>query len=92
MASIIDPATQIGLVTLSVGDLPRSLAYYQASIGLAVLARDGATATLGVGDTPLLRLHELPGARVVRRATGLYHFALRVRPGATWRASWSISG
>ena len=78
MASTIDPGTRVGLVTLSVADLGRSLAYYRNNIGLSVLAHDGDTATLGVGTAPLLRLHEVPGARMVRRATGLYHFALRV--------------
>ncbi|HEX6292525.1 MAG TPA: VOC family protein [Herpetosiphonaceae bacterium] len=78
MASIIDPATRIGLVTLSVGDLARALRYYQHNIGLTVLAQADSTATLGVGTTPLLHLREVPGARLVRRATGLYHFALRV--------------
>ena len=78
MTSIIDPATRIGLVKLSVGDLARSLTYYQQHIGLAVLDRRDNSATLGVGATPLLHLHEVPGARIVRRATGLYHFALRV--------------
>ena len=90
MASIIDPETQIGLVTLSVGDLQRSLAYYRHTIGLAVLAQDGAVATLGVGETPLLWLHELPGARVVRRATGLYPSRCAcdpARPGARHGAS-----
>jgi catechol 2,3-dioxygenase len=78
MASIIDPATSIGLIRLSVGNLDRSLSYYQHNIGLVVLDHDNSSATLGVGDTPLLHLREMPGARVVRRATGLYHFALRV--------------
>lgn len=78
MAWIIDPATRVGLVRLSVGNLDRSLGYYQHNIGLAVLDYDSHSATLGAGGTPLLHLRELPGARVVRRATGLYHFALRV--------------
>jgi catechol 2,3-dioxygenase len=78
MASIIDPETTIGLVSLSVADLARSLAYYQHNIGLAVLDSGDGSATLGTGTTPLLRLQETPGARLVRRATGLYHFALRV--------------
>lgn len=78
MASIIDPATRVGLVSLSVGNLDRSLGYYQHNIGLAVLDYDNHSATLGAGATPLLHLREVPGARVVRRATGLYHFALRV--------------
>jgi catechol 2,3-dioxygenase len=76
--SLIDPATRIGVVALSVADLARSLAYYQHNIGLTLLSHDGGTATLGVGTAPLLRLHGVRGARVVRRATGLYHFALRV--------------
>lgn len=78
MSSIIDPATHIGRVTLSVGDLARSLGYYQHNIGLAVLEQTDGSATLGVDGQPLLRLREIPGALVVRRATGLYHFALRV--------------
>jgi catechol 2,3-dioxygenase len=78
MKSTIDPATRIGTVTLSVADLRRSVAYYQHDIGLALLYQRGDQATLGVGSTALLRLHEIGGARLVRRATGLYHFALRV--------------
>jgi catechol 2,3-dioxygenase len=78
MIGTIDSATTIGAVALSVGNLQRSLAYYQHTIGLEVVRSDAATATLGVGTRPLLRLHEVPGARLVRRATGLYHFALRV--------------
>ncbi len=78
MRAQIDPATRIGLVSLSVGNLERSLSYYQQNIGLVLLGHAGDTATLGVGSTPLLRLREVRGARIVRRATGLYHFAVRV--------------
>jgi catechol 2,3-dioxygenase len=78
MVSTIDPATRIGTVALSVADLRRSLGYYQDDIGLTLQNQRGDQATLGVGTTTLLRLHEVPGARLVRRATGLYHFALRV--------------
>src|SRR5262245_21432898 len=78
MASPIDSKTTIGTVSLSVADLARSLDYYQQHIGLALQSRSADSATLGAGALPLLRLHEAPGARVVRRATGLYHFALRV--------------
>lgn len=78
MRSQIECTTTLGAVALSVAELERSLNYYQRSIGLAVLERCGDSATLGVGNTPLLRLHEVAGARIVRRATGLYHFALRV--------------
>lgn len=78
MTFTIDPATRIGAVALSVADLTRSLDYYQETIGLRVLERAGAEATLGVAKSALLRLRQQPGARLVRRATGLYHFALRV--------------
>ncbi len=78
MTAPIDAATTMGAVALSVANLERSLANYQHTIGMSVLHVDGASATLGVGARPLLRLHEVPGARLVRRATGLYHVALRV--------------
>ena len=68
----------MGPVSLSVADLGRSLTYYQHTIGLTILVHEAGTATLGVGRLPLLKLYEQPGARLVRRATGLYHFALRL--------------
>ena len=78
LTGVIDAATTIGAASLSVADLARSLAYYQNNIGLALLAQTKDLATLGAGKTPLLHLHEVRGAKLVRRATGLYHFALRV--------------
>jgi catechol 2,3-dioxygenase len=78
LEKVIAPETHIGAVTLSVADLARSLDYYQHSIGLKLLNKTQGTAALGAGDRVLLRLHEFSGARLVRRATGLYHFALRV--------------
>lgn len=74
----IDPQTTMGLVSLSIADLDRSLAYYQTSIGLTVQDRSDGQARLGVDGRPLLYLIEWSGARLVRRATGLYHFALLV--------------
>jgi catechol 2,3-dioxygenase len=78
VACSIDPATAIGAVTLSVADLGRSLDYYRGQIGLRLLAEGAGAATLGAGAVPLLHLREFPGARLVRRATGLYHLALRL--------------
>jgi catechol 2,3-dioxygenase len=79
-ATAIDPATGVGLLALTVSDLERSLVYYTEAIGLAVLRRDGDTATLGVANRPLLVLTEQPGAaewpRGGRSYTGLYHFAI----------------
>ncbi len=78
----IDPATAIGFVSLTVGDLDRSVAFYTDAIGLALLDREHATATLGVAGRPLLLLTERAGARPWPRErrsyTGLYHFALLV--------------
>ena len=78
MEEQIDAGTTIGLVTLSVADLAGSLEYYTRRIGLRLLEQHATAATLGAGTQPLLRLVEQPGARLVRRATGLYHFALRL--------------
>jgi catechol 2,3-dioxygenase len=66
----------IGRIALTVSDLSRSLNYYQNNIGLQLLEREDGKAVLGVGERPLLILHEQPGARPVRGRTGLYHFAI----------------
>jgi catechol 2,3-dioxygenase len=70
----------LGAVHLQVSDLARSLAYYEEVLGLRRMRRDGGPAVLGPhGDeTPLVVLHERPGAApVARRARlGLYHFAI----------------
>jgi catechol 2,3-dioxygenase len=78
-ANTIDPATQVGLVSLTVADLDRSLAYYTEALGFALMQRAGQTAILGAGGAPLLALTELPGARYwPGHHTGLYHFAILV--------------
>ena len=78
-ATSIDPATQVGLVSLTVADLDRSLTYYTEALGFSMLRRDGQTAILGAAETPLLALTELAGARPwPGYATGLYHFAILV--------------
>ena len=76
MDGALDPRVTVGTVSLTVADLERSLHYYGTKIGLTLLERDGGEAVLGTGETRLLRLHEQPGARVYRRVTGLYHFAI----------------
>jgi catechol 2,3-dioxygenase len=72
----IHPATSMGAVHLTVANLHRSLSYYQDSIGLSLLRREGDVAHLGVGDRELVVLTEKAGARIGRGVTGLYHFAL----------------
>ncbi len=74
----IDASTRMGAVCLTVSDLERSVAYYRDAIGLRVLARDGAEASLGAGGEALVHLVEVPGALASRGHTGLFHLALRV--------------
>src|SRR5690606_31725443 len=50
----IDPGTEVGLLALTVADLERSLTFYTAAIGLAVLERSDGAATLGVAGRPIL--------------------------------------
>ncbi|MBF6589583.1 MAG: VOC family protein [Ktedonobacterales bacterium] len=78
-ATTIAPATRVGLVALTVADLDRAVTFYTDALGFGALARDEATATLGVAGTPLLLLSARPGAQPARAlATGLYHFAILV--------------
>ena len=72
----IDPGTRIGYVSLTVANLDRQVEFYQKVIGLQLLQRDGATASLGTSQAELLRLTEVKGAGRVRGTTGLYHFAI----------------
>lgn len=95
----IDPATQMGLVSVTVADLERSLAYYQEALGFALLDRDATHATLGAGEAPLLLLSAEPGARPWpherRSYTGLYHFAILLPTRADlgrWLRHWLESG
>ena len=73
-------ATSVGPVTLQVADLARSVDYYERVLGLRVLRGSPGSATLGTQDgvTPLVILHERPGATPVpkRGRLGLYHFAI----------------
>ena len=94
-STTIDPATQVGLLALTVADLDRSIAFYTDTLGFRLLERAGANATLGAPATPLLLLTEQPGARPWphdRYAyTGLYHFAIVVPTRADlgrWLRHW----
>ncbi len=74
----IDPATRMGRVHYTAADLDRQIAFYRDRLGFQLLWRDGDTAALGTAQRELLRLTQLPGARAVRRTTGLYHTAFLV--------------
>ena len=68
----------IGGVHLTVANLDRSVAFYEAHLGFRSHRREGRVAALGAGGPDLLVLHESPEARRVARTTGLYHFAILV--------------
>jgi catechol 2,3-dioxygenase len=70
------PTPHIGRVALAVADIERSIGFYTDVIGLTLLTREGDDAQMGAGTEPLLLLHGQAGLSRVRRATGLYHFAL----------------
>ena len=72
-------ATRVGSVRLQVGDLGRSIAWYERVLGMAVLTRGADRATLGTAaGTPLVHLIERLGASPVQRRShlGLFHFAI----------------
>jgi catechol 2,3-dioxygenase len=75
--SSLPDATDLGAITISVGDLERSLAFYRDVIGFSVIERGAEGARLGVEGETLLILEAIPGAPPAPgRATGLYHFAI----------------
>jgi catechol 2,3-dioxygenase len=89
----IDPATEVGLIELSVAELERSLTFYTTALGFELLDRAGGTATLGAAGIPLLALTERPGVRPwpTDGVTGLYHFAILLpsRPDlGRWLRHW----
>src|SRR6185437_9697380 len=81
-SAVIDPATQVGFVALTVADLERSLTFYTEVFGFTLHDRTAGEATLGTQSAPLLLLHEEAGARPWPHgqyaSTGLYHFAVLV--------------
>jgi catechol 2,3-dioxygenase len=95
----IDPATHVGMLSLIVSDLERSLAFYTEVFGFTLLERNGGNATLGVDGVPVLLLTEHAGAkpwpRERRSYTGLYHFAILVPTRADlgrWLRHWLDAG
>ena len=91
----IDPATTVGLLSLTVSDLARSVAFYTEAIGFTLIEQGEQTATFGVAGTPLLVLTERAGAQPWPREqasyTGLYHFAILVPTRADlgrWVRHW----
>lgn len=74
----LDPLTAVGPVSLIARDRDALSRWWQAALGLAVLAEDGRATVLGGPDgTPLLTLVADPSAAVAeRRQPGLFHIAI----------------
>lgn len=78
-ANAIDPRTDIGWAALRVADLARSAQFYVDVLGFDLIDQQPGRATLGVGGSPLLLLHEQRGVQPrLANTTGLYHFAILV--------------
>jgi catechol 2,3-dioxygenase len=73
-------ATRLGPVHLQIADLERSLAFYQGTLGMRIVRREAARASLAAeGDERVLvELHADAATRPAARAgrLGLYHFAI----------------
>ncbi len=77
MAPSIHSGAGVGIVTLKVADLKRSLAFYKNAIGLEPLHQGGGHAVLGAGGWPIVIIEEVPGAQPQpTHTTGLYHAAI----------------
>ncbi|GLK54389.1 catechol 2,3-dioxygenase [Methylopila capsulata] len=76
--SALPDALRLGLAELAVSDIERSIAFYEAVVGLRTLDRASGVATLGgTGGSAVLRLVETPGARPKpKEAPGLFHVAI----------------
>jgi catechol 2,3-dioxygenase len=78
-ANRIDPATSIGAVGLTVGDLAQVQRFYEQAIGLETLERSNRTVRLGAGDDTLVELVGDPDAPPrPPGTTGLFHLAILV--------------
>lgn len=75
---VIDPATTLGAVYLTIADMDRALRFYVDILGLQPQVRQANVVALSVdGQTPLIFLTARAGARPrPQRTAGLYHVAL----------------
>jgi catechol 2,3-dioxygenase len=74
----IDPSLSIASVRLDVGDLDRSVAFYEQVLGLPLLSREHDRALLGAdSQRPALQLRAIDGSPTPAspRSTGLFHVA-----------------
>jgi catechol 2,3-dioxygenase len=75
-APVLPAALRLGPVHLTVADVDRSVAWYEAALGLRVHRRAGSVAELGDGARTVVVLHGDVRARPAGRHAGLYHYAL----------------
>ena len=69
--------TGMGAVTLRVGNLDASIAYYRDAVTLDLISHDGPVAVLGRGATPTVILQHAPElAAAEPRSAGLFHTAI----------------
>jgi catechol 2,3-dioxygenase len=76
--ALVPATTRLGPVHIAVTEAEPALTVWRDLVGLTVLAQDGDTIDLGVGERTLVVLH--PGAKrgVVPHTAGLYHVAIHV--------------
>jgi catechol 2,3-dioxygenase len=75
-SALLSDQLALGPVHLAVSNLDHSIDFYERSIGLRLLKREGATAWLGSNDTAVLQLIEEPDSVRAGKHAGLYHVAL----------------
>ncbi|MEZ0449353.1 VOC family protein [Cellulomonas sp. ICMP 17802] len=77
MSEILDGRTDVGAVTLKVGDLDAMTDYYARGIGLSVLGQEGDRVTLGRQGVPAVVLEHTPLLKhAPSTAAGLFHTAI----------------
>ncbi|GIW06706.1 MAG: glyoxalase [Dehalococcoidia bacterium] len=77
MRNSLPADTHVGLVSLTIADLDRSVRFYRDTLGFDLLDRSDGIAVLGSATAPLVELFERRGAQPKPPgATGLYHFAV----------------
>lgn len=76
----IDERAKIGGISLQVADITRVRRFYGEMLGFRIDDRGGGVLALRAGDGPtLILVEQRPNALPrLRRATGLYHFAIRL--------------
>jgi catechol 2,3-dioxygenase len=77
---VIDPATTMGTVRLTVSNLARSRSFYEQALGLQATTLDNGAVAFGSGEGRALieLVGDSSAHRLDPRTTGLFHFAVLV--------------